>query len=78
MERSLPQSENAAAPPPEAIQLEQAVLANERLEAVAQELSIQVRELMHQRHALRLKLAGVFTFSAAMTVWAIAAVYLTQ
>ncbi len=78
-ERCLPPSENAAAPSPDAIRLEQAVQANERLEAVAQGLSIQLRELTHQRHDLRLKLVGVFTFSAAMTVWAIAAaVSLTQ
>jgi hypothetical protein len=68
-----PESENARALSPEAIRLEQAVQANERLEAVAHELSLQVRELARERHALRLKLAGVITFSAALTVWGLVA-----
>jgi hypothetical protein len=68
-----PQTENAGALSPEAIRLEQAVQANERLEAVARELSIQVRELVRERYAQRMKLAGVFTLSAVLTVWALAA-----
>jgi hypothetical protein len=74
-----PTFQSPAAPLPEAIRLEEAVQANERLEALAHELSTQVRELAHQRDAFRLKLAGAFTLSAVLTAWGLtAAVMLMQ
>jgi len=58
--------------PAERIENRDLVLAVEKWQALAEELSLQVRDTDRERRVMRLRVTGLFLLSAVLAVWALA------